>query len=457
MLVIPSRIVLGLALAASSCLMPTHAFAQAPPAAGQPAGAAGTERQWKDRAEYDLYDAIQKSTDANAALQKLNEWKEKYKETNFDKERRTLYLNNYVKAGKQQEAIQAAGDLLALDASDFTAVYYITLLTPQLGAQLAASGKTLTDADYDRANKASNAILNGGLDKQFAADKKPATMSDADWKKARTDIEALSHTTLGWDAMQQKKNDEAEAQFKQTLATDPTSGNVAFWLGTTILAQKNPAKQSEGLYYLARAASYDGPGALNPGGRKEVQDYVTRAYNAYHGSKDGLDQLMQQAKASATPPPNFAIESRATIDSAKAKKDEEEAAKNPQLTLWKNIKAQLTAADGANYFNSSMKDALLPTLSGKVVKLEPETRPKTILLSLEDGTTPDATLKFEAALGGKVEPGTVLTFEGVPESYTASPFMVVFKVDKDKLHGWTGKGEAPVRKPPVRRAAPRRR
>ena len=315
----------------------------------------------------------------------------------------------------------------------------------------------MTDADYDRANKAANGILNGGLDKQFAADKKPAATSDADWKTARTGVEAVAHTTLGWDAMQQKKNEDAETQFKQALAIDANNGNNAYWLGTVILSQKNPAKQSEALYYLARAASYDGPGALNPAGRKQVQDYVTKAYNSYHGSKDGLDQLLAQAKSSATPPPNFAIESGASLAAAKANKEEEEAAKDPQLTLWKNIKAQLTAADGANYFNSSMKDALLPTLRGKVVKLDPETRPKVVYLSLEDGTTADATLRFDPALAGKVEPGTVLSFEGVPESYTASPFMVVFKVEKDKLHGWTGQGAAPVHKAPVRRAAPRKR
>jgi hypothetical protein len=70
------------------------------------------------------------------------------------------------------------------------------------------------------------------------------------------------------------------------------------------------------------------------------------------------------------------------------------------------------------------------------------------LVAVEDGTnnteTADATLKFEAALPGKVEPGTELTFEGVPQSYTASPLMVVFNVDKDKLHGWTGKNAAPA-------------
>ncbi len=84
----------------------------------------------------------------------------------------------------------------------------------------------------------------------------------------------------------------------------------------------------------------------------------------------------------------------------------EDAKASSSLTLWKSIKEQLTGADGANYFNSGMKDALLPTLKGKVVKLEPELKPKTVVLSLEDGTTPDATLKFEMPLAGKVDPGT---------------------------------------------------
>jgi hypothetical protein len=95
-----------------------------------------------------------------------------------------------------------------------------------------------------------------------------------------------------------------------------------------------------------------------------------------------------------------------------------------------------------------MKDSQVPTLKARVVSLEPATKPKTILVAVEDGTTntdADATLKFEAALPGKVDPGTELTFEGVPQSYTASPLMVIFNVDKDKLHGWTGKNApAPV-------------
>ncbi|MGI8741331.1 MAG: hypothetical protein ACR2NN_01940 [Bryobacteraceae bacterium] len=424
----------------------------APAPAGQPADASGKQRNFKDRAEYDLYEAARTATDPNVALQKLNEWKEKYKDTDYEKDRRAFYLNAYVKLGQTQKAIDAAKDLLALDPGDFIGAYYITLLTPQLGA----SGQTLTPDQLDQADKAANSILNGGLDKQFAPDKKPAGTTDEAWKTARTGTEAAAHTTLGYDAMTAKKNEEAETQFKQAIATNPNDGNVAYWLGTVILLEKKPEKQSEGLYYLARAAVYDGPGALNPAGRKQVQDYVAKNYKSYHGSNDGMDQLMQQAKASATPPPGFKITTAVDIEKDKLAKEQEMEKQNPQLALWKSIKAQLTAADGATYFNSSMKDALLPTLSGKVVKLEPETRPKTVVLALEDGTTPDATLKFDPALAGKAEPGTVLSFEGIPESYTASPFMVNFKVDKDKLHGWTGKGEAPARKPPVRRRPVRR-
>lgn len=117
---------------------------------------------------------------------------------------------------------------------------------------------------------------------------------------------------------------------------------------------------------------------------------------------------------------------------------------DPQLKLWKLLKASLTGPDGASYFEMGMKGAVLPTLKGKVVKLEPELRPKTVVLALEDGITPDATLKFEMPLPGKMDMGAELSFEGVAQSYTASPYMVVFDVALENLHGWTGKNPKPA-------------
>jgi hypothetical protein len=170
-----------------------------------------------------------------------------------------------------------------------------------------------------------------------------------------------------------------------------------------------------------------------------------------------LDQWKQQAKSSPTPPPGFAIESAANLTAKKQQAEEEEAKKNPALTMWKNLKDTLTGPDGANYFNTGMKDAELPVeLTGKLISADPPVKPKTLVLSILDGTTPDATLKFDTPLPGKVEPGATLSFKGVAESYTANPYMVTFKVEKDKLKGWTGKAEAPVRKP-VRRPAAKKK
>jgi hypothetical protein len=156
---------------------------------------------------------------------------------------------------------------------------------------------------------------------------------------------------------------------------------------------------------------------------------------------------------------DYKIVDAGTIAGDKLKQEEDWAKAHPQESLWKSIKEALTGPDGANYFNTSMKDALLPTLKGKVVAMTPALKPKSIVLAMDDGSgTPnapgDATLKFDTALAGKVDVGTELTFEGVPESYTTTPFMVVFNVEKDKLHGWTGKNVAPA--PVHRRPAPKK-
>src|ERR1700736_1792082 len=134
--------------------------------------------------------------------------------------------------------------------------------------------------------------------------------------------------------------------------------------------------------------------------------FVQKAYKGYHGSDQGFNDLVASAKASPTAPGDLGIKSALDIAKAEMANEEEWTKAHPQQAMWKGIKEALTGADGANYFNSSMKDAQLPQLKGKVVKLEPATRPKTILVAMEDGkpdgATPDATLKFEMALPGTV-------------------------------------------------------
>ena len=422
------KYLIGGLIAAGLCLIPVEVRAQATaPSSSAP------QKNWKDRAEYDLFDAITKDTNPKTKLEKLQQWVKQYPQTDYTSERRTLLLTTYFQLNMAKEAVDVAKQILADDPNNFSALYITLSFTRALG------GSNPTPEVLDQGEKAANAILAN-------INKIPPNFTEEQWKSQRPQIETLADTTLGWIALQRKNWQQAEAEFQKSLQINANDGQVDYYMGTAIASEKDPAKMPTALFYFARAATYEGQGALNPDGRKEVMTYVQRAYKGYHGSDEGFNNLIAAAKSQPLPPAGFTIKSATEIAAEMEKKAAEEAAKDPQLTLWKNIKAALTAPDGANYFNSSMKDAQVPTLKGKVVKLEPENRPKTIIMALEDGVTPDATLKFEMALPGKVDAGTELSFEGVPESYTTSPFMVVFNVEPDKLHGWTGKNPAPVRR-----------
>jgi tetratricopeptide (TPR) repeat protein len=406
-------------------------------AAQDPAPAAAQGPQWKNQAEFDLFTAITKETDPKAKLAKIQQWEKDFPDTAFMAQRRTLLLTTYFQLGQAQQAVDVAKQILAVTPNDFSALYITVTLTQSL------AGANPTPAVLDQGEKAATALLN--------VNDPPANLTAAQWTTQKPQVQNLAHTTLGWIALQRKNYPAAEGEYKKSLEIDPNNGAIDYQLATAIYSEKDPSKMPTALFYYARAATYEGQGALNPEGRKQVMTFVQKAYKGYHGSDQGFNDLIASAKASPTAPGDLGIKSALDIAKAEMANEEEWTKAHPQEAMWKGIKEALTGADGANYFGSSMKDAQLPPLKGKVVKLEPAVKPKTILIAMEDGksdgTTADATLKFEMPLPGSVEPGTELTFEGVPESHTASPLMVVFNVEKEKLQGWTGKNAPPVRRP----------
>jgi tetratricopeptide (TPR) repeat protein len=329
--------------------------------------------------------------------------------------------------------IDTAKEILAIDPKDITALYWITFLTPSLGS---ASADAL-----DTAEKAANGLL---------AAEKPAEVKDDDWTKAKSQTDGAAYTTLGWIAMQRKSNDAAETNFKKSLTINPTAVQVSYWLGTVILAQKKPERQSEALYDFARAAAYDGTGALAPAGRQQIDTYLTKVYASLHGDSSGLAELKAMAKANPTPPADFKIKTALEIAN---EKEEELKKTNPQLALWLNIKGQLLSPDGQSYFDGPMKGALLPggangvtKFRGWLVKANPAVKSKELLVSIEGKDQPaDITLKLvgsdgttAAALTGKPELGVQIEFEGVSESFTKDPLMLTFAVEKSKIVACSG-------------------
>lgn len=416
--------------------------------AQQPSQPQQTEQKkpaWKDRAEYDLVQQIDKEKEAKKKIELLNQWQEKYPASDFKLLRLLTFMTTYHQLGDAPKMLETAQEVLKEDPKNIQALYWTNLLI--------VSMNDTSPAKLDLGDKAGNTIL-GSAGELFAADKKPANASDADWTKARNDTEAVAHRTLGWVAMARKNFTEAEKHLTEDLKLNPNDGEASYWLGTSILAEKRPEKQSDALYYIARAAAYDGPGGLDPAYRKKIHDYLQKAYATYHGQDpQGFQQLLQTAKAQSLPPQGFKIPSEAEIA---ADRDKQLQATNPGLALWLRLKDALTAQDGASYFDSNMKGALVPpegqpAFRATVISQEGARAAKTVTVGVANASTADARLVFETPLPGHAEPGTVIEFRGVASSFAGAPFTVTFDTEKKYVTGW------PTPPPPAKKAPIRKR
>ena len=428
-----SKFLLALALTGMLGPVPARMFGQAAaPSSATP------QKNWKDRAEYDLYVSIGQDTNPKTRLEKLQQWEKQYPMTEWIKERKNALLTTYAALNDGKSVFDEGKQILADDPKDFTAQYYIMVFTqPYYGQNQAPD-------ILDAGEKAAKGILEG-------IEMPPPNVSADQWAKLRPDVEILAHKNLGFIAMQRKDWPTAEAELQKALMMNPNDATVDFQMGTAIASEKKVDRIPAALFYFARSATYSGPGELPAAGKQQALTYVQKQYKNFHGSDEGFNDLLAAVKANPTPPAGFAIKNANEIAQASAASEEEYNKTHPGEALWASLKMALTGPEGQMYFDMNMKGAQIPTtFKGRVIKLEPAVKPKTILLAMEDKsnntTTADATLKFEMPLAGKVDEGTELSFEGVAESYTANPFMVVFTVDKDKLHGWTGKNEpaAPV-------------
>src|SRR5205085_4316129 len=106
----------------------------------------------KDQGEFDIYTQAVKETDPVKKLALLDQWKEKYPDSDFKNER--------------------------------------TLAMAQAHSQIAAGTLTKqpTPDSLGAGQRAANTLLEN-LDTYFASTMKPPNVSDADWQKARTATE----------------------------------------------------------------------------------------------------------------------------------------------------------------------------------------------------------------------------------------------------------------------------
>jgi hypothetical protein len=190
------------------------AYAQAP---------AAPQKNWKDRAEYDLYAAITMDTMPASRLQNLEKWKSTYPQSEYADVRLKIYLVTYQQMNNHRAAFDMATEILKMDPNDLTSLteivgYGLTLVPADPKAALSAQNKS----DLDTVDKTSHYIL-GNLDKIYAADKKPQGTTDDQWNAAKPTMQKFAQFTVARVAVIQKDVAKAETELATTLKMD--SGN----------------------------------------------------------------------------------------------------------------------------------------------------------------------------------------------------------------------------------------
>ena len=430
-------------------------------------------KNYKDQGEYDIYNEVTKDVVANnftKAVTDLDTWKSKYPESDYKDARAVLYVQAYNGAKQFAKAVDAAGELMSKDLD-------ATFSDPKSGPQdVVRVLFTTCQAIVNVQNPTPEELATGQKAAKMLMhyNRKPEGVADAAWGDARKQLQTTAQATLmtlavapGQQAMAKNPPDcaTAETVFTKALQDYPDKSFISYNLGRALncLARATPDKAadigSRAIYEFVRAAATD-PSLGGSANADQITKYADSAYTTFHGSNDGLDALKAQAKSAALPPAGFTIETAAAIAT---KKQNEFQEKYPQLAMWLGIKSQLAdPSNGMSYFNDKLKDAEVPKLKGMLLEGKPACRSKELLVAvpLPDATgtpTAEITLKLDAALTGKPEPGEI-QWQGVPAAFTQDPFMLTMETEKAKIEGLKSTPcAAAAPRPGVKKAAPKKK
>lgn len=407
--------------------------------------------QWKDRAEYDLFEQIKKEQNAQTRLGLLQQWQEKYPNTDFKDGRYELMVAAYQQLGKGKEMLDTSKAWVAFNPKAVNGWVWINLLSISLN--------DTSPAALDQGEAGAKSLL-GVLDDVFNPARKPAQVTDDQWKTQRTNTEYIAYRTLGWVNLQRQKYEDADTNLMEALKRNPADAQASIWAGTANLRTKKLERQGIALFHFCRAAVYSGPGALPQQTRDQLKASFEKNYVNFHGSKDGMDAVIKAAEASPVPPTDLKIKSQ---DELLIEQEEELKKTNPTLALWSSIKRELKGANGQAYFDASLKDAHIPggvevggtkveKFKGKVVSCEVAApkKPKKVIVGISSAEMSEVTLVFDTPLAACPPAGTELEFVGVPKSFTVEPFNVDFEVEPADVAGMP----APPKAAPKKAAAP---
>ncbi len=384
-------------------------------AAGQPAqsGQTAQKKEIKDPAEYNAYVNAYQQQNPVMKAQALEAFLQTYPNTVMKEDALELLMVAYQQANDAQKALDAATRVLQANPNNIRA---LALLAYNYRA-MASQGGPQMQANLAKAKQYGQQGLQA-----LQNMKKPDGMSDADFTKLHNETGAIFDGAVGFAALQAKDYATAQKDMQEAVA-DESQPNIAdiYPLATADLEAKplNPA----GFWFIVRAAML-----AQGAGQQQILDYGKKKYIRYHGSDQGWDDIVTQAKASTSvmPPAGFAVTQYIPPSPAEQAADLVKS-KNP--TQMSFAEWELVLSSG----NQQAADTVWNAIKGKAVKLGANvisaTASSVQLAGSDDdieAKKADIALTMEKPIPSRLMPtvGTLMTFQGTVSTYTPNPFMM---------------------------------
>ena len=308
-----------------------------------------------------------------------------------------ILLKTYQQLNNTAQIKTVAQRLLDVDANNLTALALLSYLDRQ---QALAGG-----ADAATALQQAGELGTRGL-KVLDTATKPEGYTDDQWNTMKTSFREIYLGSVGHAALQAKDYATAQQDLKEVVALQPTDVNSIYLLALAYLSPKPPVV--DGLFWIAKAA----------GAAPQLLPYAKNQYARYHGSEDGFDALLAEAKTDATIPAGF------TVAPAPSPADQADA------MLKKDSPEKLSFAEWQFILTNGSKDdvdQVWNAIKGKQVRLVAvviDAAPDSLKMAGSvddiDAKKADLTLHLKEPLAAARLPkaGDQLTVQGSPSEFT---------------------------------------
>ncbi|MBV9608592.1 MAG: hypothetical protein JO187_03450 [Acidobacteria bacterium] len=386
--------------------------AQSGQAAGQPGGQPAQKKEIKDSAEYNAYVAALRETNPAQKATLMESFVTQYPNSVVKEDALEQLMAAYEQSGNAAKTIDAANRLLQVNPNNIRAL-----------ALLAYNARSMAEQGQNMQQNVAQARQTGerGIQALQTATK-PEGMSDADWDKLKLQTQIIFEGALGFAALQGKDYPTAQQHLQaavdaraKTNPNDPTNLRDIYPLALAYL-EANPINP-KGLWYVARAANLSNQ---NP----QIVKYGVYKYTKYHGSQDGWDQLLAQAKTSPEPPADFAVApAPSPADQARQIASSTDPTKM-DFGQWELVLSEGDPATQEKVF-SAIKGTEVP-FAAKVISATKTTLSLAATADAIQNNQADVEVTMAAPLTTALmpKPGSEIQLQAKPDSYTPKPFLM---------------------------------